>query len=67
MMSIDEIRGNVLDLKRRGVKMTGHRAMLVQLLGEIDALTSALRGRWHNDLDADRNAYKKLYSENPRP
>ncbi len=42
MMSVDEIRTHVLDLKRRRVRLIGHRAMLVRLLDEIDALAGAL-------------------------
>ena len=42
MISLDEVRAHVLDLRRRRVKMIGHRAMLAQALDEIDARDSAI-------------------------
>ena len=45
MLNLDEIRAHVLALRQRGVKMTGHRAMLAFLLDHIDACEAALRER----------------------
>ena len=43
VISVDQIRAHALDLKRRRVRLIGHRAMLMRLLDEVDALTASLR------------------------
>lgn len=43
MISLDDVRAHMIYLRRRRVKMVGHRAMLARTLDEIDALTGALR------------------------
>ena len=54
MISVDQIRAHVLDLKQRRVRLIGHRAMLVRLLDEVDALAASLRQKTRKaPLDAD--------------
>ena len=50
MIDVDQIRTHVLDLRRRGARFVGHRALLARLLDEIDALTAALRAAHNPDV-----------------
>lgn len=45
MISVEEIRAHLRDLRQRRVRLIGHRAMLARLLDEIDALQAALSAK----------------------